>query len=212
MQWTVGTRPPGRILEKPNKMVPDYESDGAAAIFAAVRFAADAHAGQFRKGSRVPYLIHPLNVAKILLDHGCSDRLAIAGLLHDTVEDTAVTVDEIRATFGDMVARLVEFATEPEKLWTWEKRKQHTLSVLASGEPPALLLSIADKLDNIRSIRSDLELFGEAAWERFKRPREKQRWYYESLRRIFDARLVDSPGVELAAKFHAEVEAVFGPA
>ena len=179
-------------------------------IFTALRFADDAHSGQFRKGSRVPYLIHPLSVARILLDHGCSDELAVAGLLHDTVEDTEVTAEEIRAIFGDAVARLVEFATEPEKLWTWERRKEHTLGLLASGETPALLLSVADKLDNIRSIRQDLELFGEKAWQRFKRPRAKQRWYYESLCRIFDARLVDSPGVDLAAKFRVEVEAVFG--
>ena len=181
-------------------------------IFAALRFAGDAHSGQFRKGTRVPYLIHPLNVAKILLDHGCSDELAVAALLHDTVEDTEVTVEQIRANFGDGVARLVEFATDPDSLWTWEARKEHTLELLARGETPALLLSLADKLDNIRSIRYDLELCGEKAWARFKRPRVKQRWYYESLSRIFDARLDRSPGVELAARFHAEVEAVFGPA
>jgi len=193
-------------------MGPDFESDGADAIFAAVHFAAAAHSGQFRKGTRVPYLVHPLNVAKILLDHGCPDQLAIAGLLHDTVEDTRVTLEEIRTIFGAAVAHLVEFATEPEKLWTWEKRKQHTLAMLGSGEGPELLLSIADKLDNIRSIHSDLGLLGERAWDRFKRPREKQRWYYESLSRIFDTRLLDSPGAELAAEFRSEVRAVFGPA
>jgi (p)ppGpp synthase/HD superfamily hydrolase len=193
-------------------MISDNAGDGAAAIFAALRFADDAHSGQFRKGSRIPYLIHPLSVARILIDHGCSDELAVAALLHDTVEDTQVTVEEIRTIFGDTVARLVEFATEPEKLWSWERRKEHTLEVLASGETPALLLCLADKLDNIRSIRQDLELVGERAWERFKRPRAKQRWYYESLRRVFDARLIDSPGADLAEKFRVEVEAVFGPA
>jgi (p)ppGpp synthase/HD superfamily hydrolase len=190
-------------------MIPENEGDGAAMIFTALRFADDAHSGQFRKGSRVPYLIHPLSVARILLDHGCSDELAVAALLHDTVEDTQVTVDEIRTIFGETVARLVEFATEPEKIWSWEKRKEHTIRLLGEVEPAALLLSVADKLDNIRSIRYDLERCGEKAWQRFKRPRAKQRWYYESLCRIFDARLVDSPGVDLAAKFHAEVEAVF---
>jgi (p)ppGpp synthase/HD superfamily hydrolase len=193
-------------------MTPKYNGDGAATIFAALRFADEAHSGQFRKGSRVPYLIHPLSVARILLDHGCSDELAVAGLLHDTVEDTEVTVEEIRTVFGPAVARLVEFATEPDHVWTWERRKEHTLEILSSGDPQGLLLSIADKLDNIRSIRQDLELFGEGAWDRFKRPRAKQRWYYESLRKVFDARLLDSPGAELAAKFRAEVEAVFGPA
>jgi (p)ppGpp synthase/HD superfamily hydrolase len=193
-------------------MTPEFQGDGAALIFAALRFADDAHSGQFRKGSRVPYLIHPLNVARILLDHGCSDELAVAGLLNDTVEDTRVTLDEIRTIFGEGVARLVDFATEPEKLWTWEKRKEHTLRLLGEVEPAALLLSVADKLDNIRSIRYDMERCGERAWDRFKRPRAKQRWYYESLSRIFDARLVDAPGAGLAAKFHSEVDVGFGPA
>jgi (p)ppGpp synthase/HD superfamily hydrolase len=193
-------------------MMPDNESDGRAVIFAALRFADDAHTGQFRKGSRVPYLIHPLNVAKILLDHGCSDELAVAALLHDTVEDTEVTVPEIRTIFGDAVARLVEFATEPDSLWSWEARKEHALGMLRSGDTQPLLLSVADKLDNIRSIRCDLERCGEKAWDHFKRPRVKQRWYYQSLSQIFDARFTELPGVDLAAKFHTEVEAVFGPA
>lgn len=188
------------------------DSDGKAAISAALRFAAEAHDGQFRKGTRIPYLIHPLRVAKILLDHGCADELAIAGLLHDTVEDTEVTVEEIRAIFGDTVARLVEFATEPAKLWTWEQRKQHTLRLLEVGEPEALCLSIADKLDNVRSLREDIERSGDKAWQRFKRPREKQMWYYQSLQRIFDARLTQPPGSLLAAQFRAEVAAVFSAA
>ncbi len=185
-------------------------SDGKAAIFAALRFAAEAHEGQFRKGTRIPYLIHPLRVAKILLDYGCPDELAIAGLLHDTVEDTDATVDEIRTIFGEDVARLVEFATEPEKIWTWEKRKQHTLHLLESGSAQALYLSIADKLDNVRSLREDLQRIGDKAWQRFKRPREKQMWYYQSLQRVFDARLTQPPGSLLAAQFREEVAAIFG--
>jgi (p)ppGpp synthase/HD superfamily hydrolase len=187
-------------------------SDGKAAISAALRFAAEAHDGQFRKGTRIPYLIHPLRVAKILIDYDCANELAIAGLLHDTVEDTDATIDEIRTIFGDNVARLVEFATEPAKLWPWEKRKQHTLHLLEAGDPDALCLSIADKLDNIRSLRHDLARIGDKAWQRFKRPREKQMWYYQSLQRIFDARLTQPPGSILAAQFRAEVAAVFGDA
>src|ERR1035438_5967658 len=112
----------------------NMDSDGKAAISAALRFAAEAHDGQFRKGTRIPYLIHPLRVAKILIDYDCANELAIAGLLHDTVEDTDATIDEIRSIFGDNVARLVEFATEPAKLWSWEKRKQHTLRLLDAGD------------------------------------------------------------------------------
>ena len=189
-----------------------FESNGKAAIFAALRFAAEAHDGQCRKGTRIPYLIHPLRVAKILLDYGCPDELAIAGLLHDTVEDTDVTLEEIRTIFGDNVARLVDFATEPAKTWSWEKRKQHTLSLLETGEPEALCLSIADKLDNVRSLREDLQRIGDKAWNRFRRPREKQLWYFQSLQRIFDARLTAPPGSFLAAQYRAEVAAIVAAA
>jgi (p)ppGpp synthase/HD superfamily hydrolase len=184
--------------------------DGDGRLFAALRFATNAHDGQFRKGTRVPYLIHPLGVCKLLLDQGCPDYVAIAGLLHDTVEDSHVTVREVDAIFGERVASLVEFATEINKLWSWEQRKEHTLQRLSSGQSEELWLSVADKLDNIRSIRGDLERYGEETWKRFRRPREKQKWYYQSLRRIFDERLREPPGSELAARFRAEVEIVFG--
>jgi (p)ppGpp synthase/HD superfamily hydrolase len=192
-------------------MVSTLTNNGDA-LFAALRFATEAHAGQCRKGTRVPYIIHPLSVAKILLDYGCTEELAIAGLLHDTVEDTPTTLSEIRALFGDAVARLVEFATEPAKMWSWERRKEHTLQLLETGEPQGLLLSIADKLDNIRSIHGDLERSGEMAWSRFKRPRDKQKWYYEALRGIFDRRLTTAPGSTLAGLFREEVAAVFDAA
>jgi (p)ppGpp synthase/HD superfamily hydrolase len=191
-------------------MAPEAVGDGPGRIFFALRFAAQAHEGQLRKGTRVPYLVHPLGVCKLLLDQGFPDHLAIAGLLHDTVEDTAVTLDEIREHFGEHVARLVDFATESSKHWSWEKRKEHTLVRLATGELEGLCLSVADKLDNIRSIREELERCGEEIWNRFRRPREKQRWYYESLRRIFDERLTEPPAADLAARFRAEVELVFG--
>jgi len=66
-------------------------------ISQAIEFAAGAHRGQYRKGSKIPYNIHPLNVGKILIEHGCFDEVVIAGILHDTVEDTPVTLDNIRA-------------------------------------------------------------------------------------------------------------------
>jgi len=99
-------------------------------IFKAIEFAAKAHAGQYRKGTRVPYLVHPLNVAKILIDSGCSDVVAVAGILHDTVEDTPITLDEIRKHFGQAVAELVAGASEPDKSDTWENRKKHTIEYL----------------------------------------------------------------------------------
>jgi (p)ppGpp synthase/HD superfamily hydrolase len=179
-------------------------------IFHAIQFAAAAHAGQFRKGTRIPYIVHPLRVAQLLLESGCPDHVAIAGVLHDTVEDTFVSIEQIERLFGSRVAHLVEGATEPDKLETWEHRKEHTVTFLETATQEMLCVSIADKLDNIRSIHEELEVQGEEAWTRFKRPRDKQRWYYESLAAIFERRLTDPSGKRMLPPFLHEVSVVFG--
>ena len=84
-------------------------------VFHAIELAACAHRGQVRKGSGVPYLIHPLNVAKLLIQGGCVEEVVVAGLLHDTVEDTDMELADIEAEFGPGVAALVAGASEPDK-------------------------------------------------------------------------------------------------
>jgi (p)ppGpp synthase/HD superfamily hydrolase len=180
-------------------------------IFDALEFAAAAHRGQYRKGTRIPYIVHPLGVARTLIELNCADEVVVAGLLHDTVEDAGVTLEEIESRFGSRVAVLVSGASEPDKTAVWEQRKSHTLDILReTPDTELLLLSCADKLDNIRALRSDLGRVGEEAFTVFKRPRDKQRWYYESLARVFGDRLMDGPGRGLAAAFCGEVRAVFG--
>lgn len=178
-------------------------------IFHAIQFASAAHAGQYRKNSRVPYLIHPLRVSRILIEAGCSETLAVAAVLHDTVEDCFVTYDQIQRLFGPEVADLVRGASEPDKSAPWEQRKQHTIEFLRTAHNGTLLVSVADKIDNIRSIREDLALHGELAWSRFKRGRDQQRWYFENLSAVFNQRLTEDPGSRLAAIFADEVRAVF---
>lgn len=178
-------------------------------IFHAIQFASAAHAGQYRKGTKVPYLIHPLRVAKILIEAGCPETLAVAAILHDTVEDCFVTYDQIQRLFGAEVCDFVRGASEPDKSAPWEHRKQHTIDFLRTAQDGMLLVSVADKLDNIRSIREDLALHGELAWTRFKRGREHQRWYFENLSAVFSQRLTEDPGSRLAAVFAAEVASVF---
>ncbi len=178
-------------------------------IFHAIQFASAAHAGQYRKGTRIPYLIHPLRVAAILLESGCAEDLAVAAVLHDTVEDCFVSLDQIRRLFGPRIAELVAGASEPDKTLPWEDRKQHTIDFLQTAGDDQLLVCLADKLDNIRSIREDLALHGELAWLRFRRGRDKQRWYYENLSAVFTNRCTQGIGARLAAIFAAEVTAVF---
>jgi (p)ppGpp synthase/HD superfamily hydrolase len=179
-------------------------------IFKAIEFATKAHTGQYRKGTMIPYILHPLGVSKILIEYGCPEHIVIAGILHDTIEDTPVTVEEIKMIFGWNVADLVVTASEPDKSDTWENRKKHTLGMLKILPEDAVILALADKLDNIRAIREDLKRDGEDVWRRFKRPRDRQKWYYESLAEIFSARLTDEKALSLVGLFKTEVNRVFG--
>ncbi|ACF12844.1 metal dependent phosphohydrolase [Chloroherpeton thalassium ATCC 35110] len=178
-------------------------------LFEAVEFATLAHKGQFRKGSKVPYILHPLGVAKILIDKNCAQPLIIAGILHDTVEDTPVTLAGIEAEFGEVVARLVAGVTEPEKSYSWEYRKNHMLTELERAPIDVLAVSCADKIDNLHSLSQDYEKHGEAVWEKFSRPRESQKWYHESLMRIFEKRLSDTPYTPLFNEVQQLVQQVF---
>lgn len=179
-------------------------------LFDAIEFATRAHAGQYRKASRLPYIYHPLAVARSLLELGCAEEVVVAALLHDTVEDTPVTLDEVRATFGERVAALVEGASEPDKADSWENRKQHTIAFLEQAPVEVLLIACADKLDNARSILQDSVLLGEAVWERFKRPRAHQAWYYHSLVALFARRATDGPLAILSQQLAEVVRALFG--
>lgn len=179
-------------------------------IFKAIQCAVEAHSGQFRKGTRIPYIIHPLRVAEILIEYDCSEDVVIAGILHDTIEDTIVTVDDIVWSFGEEVAELVVQASEPDKSDTWENRKRHTIEYLKDAPMDALLITCADKLDNLRSMQKDHARVGESIWSRFNRPKDYQQWYYRALADVFMSRIDNKPGASLFRKFNREVEEFFG--
>ncbi len=188
----------------------DNMPESTPLLFQAIEFAAKAHSGQYRKSTRLPYILHPLNVAKILIDCGCREALVIAGLLHDVVEDTPATLQDVRAAFGEKVAHLVAANSEPNKCDPWEKRKRDFIESLNTAPEDALIVACADKLDNIRAIREDLARLGEAVWPRFTRPREQQRWYFTALVKAFQARAAREPLATLATQLAEEVHAVFG--
>lgn len=179
-------------------------------IFEAIEFAAQAHAGQYRKGTHVPYIAHPLAVAKLLLENDFDSAVAIAGLLHDTVEDTRVTLEEIRARFGDRVAALVRAVTEPPRTFTWEERKRAMLQQLEQASFQVLALECADKLDNLREIQNNYARLGEATWERFNRPKEYQHWHYASMAQLFMRRVPEFETNLLFREYVYLVQAVFG--
>lgn len=185
-------------------------SENKSVIFEAIEFAVKAHSGQYRKGSKVPYIVHPIAVGKMLIEAGCSDEVVIAGLLHDTIEDAHITSEEIENRFGARVRKLVEAASEMDKSKSWEDRKQNKVNHLRVAEKDAVMVELADKIDNISALRRIYPKVGEAMWNRFNRPKDSQRWYYQCLVDAFASRNDEEPIATFVKKFFLEVKQVFG--
>ncbi|MCS6913902.1 MAG: HD domain-containing protein [Myxococcales bacterium] len=168
------------------------------ALDEALALAAQAHHGQLRKGSDVPYIQHPVHVALLLVRHGFPDEVVIAGVLHDVVEDTDVQLSYIAARFGTEVARLVEGVTERKtdeagQERPWRTRKEEQLRHLAEADPACAALKAADALHNCQTTLGDVMRLGAAAWSRFKVPAEEQLWYYTNLAQLVRQRLGPHP-------------------
>jgi len=170
----------------------------------AVGLARDLHAGQARKGSTIPYLSHLLGVSSLVIENGGDEDQAIAGLLHDAIEDAGgvATEDLIRSQFGDRVADIVRACSDTDVVPKppWLARKQAYLDHLEDAPDDVLLVSLADKVHNARSLTVDVGIHGPALWDRFNANAAQSHWYYSELCRTFDRRLPDHPLVgELAA-------------
>jgi (p)ppGpp synthase/HD superfamily hydrolase len=156
----------------------------------ALGYAECKHHNQVRKGGDIPYIGHLLTVAGLVINDGGSEDQAIAALLHDAVEDAGgpATLEEIRANFGGDVARIVEECsdTDKEPKPPWRQRKQDYIDHLAEVRQDTLLVSVADKLDNARSMLRDYHEHGPKLWERFtvKDPRDHL-WYYGELLKAY---------------------------
>ncbi len=168
----------------------------------ALKFAHEVHRSQPRKGTTIPYVSHLLSVAGLVLESGGDEDLAIAGLLHDAVEDAEKISgeemsDRIRSKFGDRVADIVDGCSDAKSSPggnkpPWRSRKEAYIKHLRSASDDVLRVSIADKVHNARSIATDQDRFGALVWTRFTSTSEESRWYYTSLRDIYKERISDS--------------------
>jgi (p)ppGpp synthase/HD superfamily hydrolase len=163
-------------------------------LSSALALAVQAHDGQMRKGTAIPYIAHPMGVASIALDFGATENQAIAALLHDVLEDGGPHYAPlIEAQFGAEVLALVQACTDgvPDAAGVkadWGERKRAYLAHLAQAPAAVLLVSGADKLHNARAIVSDLITIGPEVFKRFKAGREGTLWYYRALADVFTQR------------------------
>lgn len=155
----------------------------------ALQFAASLHRHQKRKGTSTPYIAHLLAVTALVLEHGGDEDQAVAALLHDAAEDQGgqETLAAIREQFGDRVARMVEELSDTFQTPKppWKRRKEAYLAHLPEAGEDTLLISVADKLHNARSILQDLSISGDAIWQRFNGGKDGVLWYYRALADFF---------------------------
>ena len=153
----------------------------------AIVFAVRAHAGTERRGKGFPYIVHPMEAMEIVATMTCDQELLAAAALHDTVEDTDVTIEQIRIEFGDRIASLV--ASESDTVLdglsveeSWHARKQAAIDRLALASRDGKIVALGDKLSNMRAIARDYAQQGDALWDLFhaKDPKDHE-WHYRGL-------------------------------
>ena len=154
----------------------------------AIIFATRAHSGTYRKGTKIPYIVHPIEAAAIVATMTDDPDMIAAAVLHDVVEDTDATVEEIRFFFNDRIAKLVEAESEDKRKdlppqETWMIRKMETLEFLRNqADREAKILALADKLSNMRAIHRDQKTIGDELWLRFNEKRKEMHgWMYRQV-------------------------------
>lgn len=164
----------------------------------ALRFAADIHRHQPRKGTQIPYMAHILGVTSIALEYGADEDEAIGAVLHDTIEDAPVELGAeavrrfIRLKFGERVLAIVEACTDADikPKPPWRTRKEAYVASIAHKDASALLVSAADKLHNADAILTDFRNVGISVFDRFNAEAklEDTLWYYEELVKAISTR------------------------
>ena len=177
----------------------------------AITFAVKAHQGVERRGKGFPYIVHPMEAVCIVATMTNDQELLAAAALHDVIEDTDTTADDLKKEFGERVAMLVEAEsddkTEGSKAETWHQRKQDTLDRLRNADLDIKIVALGDKLSNMRAIAHDYAVLGDELWNRFtvKDPAEHA-WRYHALAEALN----DLSDTDAYKEFHTLVNKTFG--
>jgi len=153
----------------------------------AIVFAVRAHAGTERRGKGFPYIVHPMEAVEIVATMTPDQELLAAAALHDTVEDTDVTIEQIRSEFGERVASFVAAESDephqrPDSVENWRVRKQAAIDRLVHASRDAKIVALGDKLSNMRAIARDYAEQGDRLWDLFHAKDTKDHeWHYRGL-------------------------------
>jgi len=178
----------------------------------AAKFAIDCHKNTERRGKGFPYIIHPMEAAEIVATMTNDQELLAAAILHDVVEDTEATKEEITFLFGERVANIVDHETDPEfpelsKSESWIKRKEIAIERLKNSSYDVKIVAMGDKLSNIRAIYRDYLNLGDKVWDKFHVTDPKlHEWHYRGL---LDA-LKQLDGTEPYLEFEHILDEIWG--
>lgn len=162
----------------------------------ALSFAIRAHAGQMRKSEKdKPYVIHPIIVGLLLKKYGFDDNVIAAGYLHDVVEETDYTIDDIARLFGGDVASLVMTATEVDSSLSWKERKTQQIKATANMPERNAAIICADKIANVEDLRMERRKNGGINFSNFHADESEQRWFFESMYKELN-KIIDNPIVD----------------
>ena len=177
----------------------------------AITFAVKAHQGMERKGKGFPYIVHPMEAVCIVATMTNDQELLAAAALHDVIEDTDTTYDDLKKELGERVAMLVEAESDDtpggSTAETWHQRKQDTLDRLRNADLDIKIVALGDKLSNMRAIAHDYAVLGDELWNRFtvKDPAEHA-WRYHALAEALN----DLSDTDAYKEFHTLVNKTFG--
>ena len=181
------------ILKRTAKLTTKFEQ--------ALIYATQLHANQTRKVDKIPYISHLMSVSALILEAGGTEDEAIAGLLHDAVEDQGgqATREEIREKFGETVVEIVDGCTETDitPKPPWKQRKIDYIENISNGSDSVKLVSLADKLHNARSLLVGYRNKGDKLWDYFNGTKEDKLWFYRELLKVYQQGNVNFMTVEL---------------
>ena len=181
------------ILKRTAKLTTKFEQ--------ALIYATQLHANQTRKVDKIPYISHLMSVSALILEAGGTEDEAIAGLLHDAIEDQGgqATREEIREKFGETVVEIVDGCTETDitPKPPWKQRKIDYIENISNGSDSVKLVSLADKLHNARSLLVGYRNKGDKLWDYFNGTKEDKLWFYRELLKVYQQGNVNFMTVEL---------------
>lgn len=172
----------------------------------AIYFATKAHMGQKRKTENIDMIFHPMTVGFMLKDNNMKDECIIAGLLHDVIEDTKYTKQDVINEFGIEICNIVEEVSEDKSIKDWKKRKTQAIEKIKKASFNGKMVECADKIHNLETLYEIYLKEGEKVWENFNSTKEEQKWYYTQM---YNAVILNTNTNELIKRYKIILNKVF---